>query len=249
MALITAVQGAIGTGQQITWLERDSTPHDMTGGVLTGYIKNYVTDETRPITGILTITDIINGVFTWEYSEEDVIETGYFEAQFVCTHDPDMIDITLVDTWIVAPGLSSDPTGYIDSKFFDSVRAAIDISLTDDIIPDSVISLPIYQGAAESYVEIRDPLSATRVGIERLHIYKAIVFLTAAYLVPSVPFLLREDFGDYNYSRFLDKGHVERLVASLRQRSNAELNEVLGLDVFGSMPTMFGVAPGYRGRT
>ena len=39
MALATAIQGALHTGQTITWTRTDGTPQDLTGATLSGTIQ------------------------------------------------------------------------------------------------------------------------------------------------------------------------------------------------------------------
>ena len=52
----------------------------------------------------------------------------------------------------------------LDYSHYPAIRAAIDTSLDSEALPDDVISLPIYAGAADAEVETRDPLWATRQG-------------------------------------------------------------------------------------
>ncbi len=52
---------------------------------MAGVIRNRKTGAARDITGTLTITDDVNGVFTWTYSETDVAEAGDFDVQFIAS--------------------------------------------------------------------------------------------------------------------------------------------------------------------
>ena len=129
---------------------------------------------------------------------------------------------------------------------YPAIRAAIDVSLTARVLPDSVIGLPIYVDAAEAEVLARDPLAATRTGGELQHIQNAAVLLTAALLAPALPGYTAEDFSEYSYQRKTDWA---TRAAELRKRAEAELAAVLEPEnpTTASKPTMFTTAPGTRG--
>lgn len=85
MTLPNAIQGATRPSLVLTWLETGTTsPVDLTGATLTGYIQSGNT--TAPITGVLTVTDAPGGVFRWDLAAADVAETGRFQVQFVATY-------------------------------------------------------------------------------------------------------------------------------------------------------------------
>jgi hypothetical protein len=135
-------------------------------------------------------------------------------------------------------------------EHFDQVRAAVDISLIDpeidadedQILPDSIIAMDIYQGLAELAVEERDPDFASRTGSDLLRVRNAAVYFTASLLVPAIPFLTREVFGDYSYTRkdFDLDAHARKLWS----RGEGMIAAVTGTD---QMPPFFDVACGYRG--
>lgn len=129
---------------------------------------------------------------------------------------------------------------------YPAIRAALDVSLTARDLPDSVIGLAIYVGAAEAEVLVRDPLAASRTGAEQQHLVNAAVFLTAALLAPALPDLTSEHFAEYSYNRNVD--WLAR-AADLRRRFEAELAAVLAPDDAATYnrPTMFTAASGTRG--
>lgn len=85
MALADGVQGSRKPGQTLTWLDSSGVPVDLTDATMAGVIRNRKTGAARDITGTLTITDDVNGVFTWTYSETDVAEAGDFDVQFIAS--------------------------------------------------------------------------------------------------------------------------------------------------------------------
>ena len=80
--LAAAVRGAKRPPQSITWEREDGEAEDLTGAVLTGWLRSYQTGAVRPIAGALTVTDGPGGRFLWSYADEDVAEAGEFDVQF-----------------------------------------------------------------------------------------------------------------------------------------------------------------------
>lgn len=134
----------------------------------------------------------------------------------------------------------------ITATHYPAVRAALDVSLTAQVLPDATIALSIYHGAAEAEILARDPLAATRTGDELQHIQNAAVLLTAALLAAAMPAYTAETFSDYSYQRKVDWA---ARAAELRKRAEAELATVLEPEnpTTASKPTMFTTAPGTRG--
>ena len=130
---------------------------------------------------------------------------------------------------------------------YPAVRAALDVQLTSRELPDSVIGLPLYVGAAEAEILVRDPLAATRTGAAWQHIVNATVLLTAALLAPALPAITSERFSEYSYDRDVD---WLALAAALRRRAETELAFVLTptAPTVASRPTIFAVATGTRGQ-
>lgn len=136
----------------------------------------------------------------------------------------------------------------LTSTSYPAIRQALHVSLTPESLPDAMISLDIYMGAAEAEVVRRDPLAASRTGAELLHIKNAIIFLVAAYLAPAIEMVLSESIpgGGYRYQR--PEVNWKDRAESLMARYESELAAVLapvGSDEARSSsarPTFFGVA-------
>lgn len=135
----------------------------------------------------------------------------------------------------------------LPDTLYPAVRAAIDTSLGTADLPDSIIALDIYAGAAVRDVLAVDPTAASRAGDELAHAQAAAVYFAAARLVAALPRVTRESGNGYTLERRpADAGD---LAASLRALASAELDAYLETDAAtGDMPTMFRAAPGYRGR-
>lgn len=136
----------------------------------------------------------------------------------------------------------------IDDSAYDEIRAAIDVSLTSKQVPDALISMSIYQGLAErdiinllptAEVDMDDPVKA-------VHIRRAVIFLTASHLIPQVPFIVKENFGNYSYTRKDMDLAIQADV--LRGLAENEIAIITGVDVFISpVPILFTTAKASRG--
>lgn len=143
----------------------------------------------------------------------------------------------------------------LDIENYPAVRAAIDISISEKNLPDEVIALSIYQGAAERWVLDRDadaetyaPAGAAADAAKWARIQNAAIYRTAALICPAVPNITRDDFGP-NESYTRKAMDYERRAEELTDLASAELASYLQADpVTSQMPTFFTVGPGYRGR-
>lgn len=134
------------------------------------------------------------------------------------------------------------------------VRAAISITLTAEALPDAVIGLSTFQGQAEAEVISRDPLAMNYAPagsdpdpVKWAHIITATIYLTAAYLIPSMPPpVTRERIGDkYEFQRPVWDSLAR--AADLRALAGSELGAYLTPDYI-PIPTVFKAVHGYRGR-
>lgn len=136
----------------------------------------------------------------------------------------------------------------LTADLYPSVRAALDVSLDAATLPDGVIGLDIYAGAAERWVKANDPQWSAHLAVpdDAMRLRNAAVYSCAALLAYAVPVLTREDIGqsDYSYSR--DAIAPADLAAQLRTRAAAELAGLLPVGTAGALPFFFGVAPGAR---
>lgn len=86
---------------------------------------------------------------------------------------------------------------------YDAVRTALDIGLTADDLPDSLIQTSVAAREAEAEVRRRVPNVDTRPTAERRRAIDACALLTAAFLAPAVPRIVRQVVTDMDEQRQL----------------------------------------------
>ncbi len=132
----------------------------------------------------------------------------------------------------------------LNNNHYPAVRAALDTSLSESKLPDSVISLSIYAPAAELDVLARDPDAEGRTGDELERVTNAAIYFCAARLAPALPQLLATS-DEHNEWRWQARDWQAR-ARELRQLADENLNAVLeGGEVV--RPAVFAVASGRRG--
>lgn len=118
---------------------------------------------------------------------------------------------------------------YITPAEYPAVRAALDISLDAANLPDAVIALPQYAGQAELWIRANDPNAAGYVpGTEEyIRTTIAAIYATAAYIVPALPNITSETYGDaMRYTR--KEYDPAKLEASLWTRARGALPNLTG---------------------
>lgn len=145
----------------------------------------------------------------------------------------------------------------IGTEHCPNIRALIDISLSEGALPDSTIKLDLYSGRAEDWVLEQDanallylPGAAQENATKAKRVQRAAQLYCAALLCPVIPNITRDDFeGNEGYTRKpMDyDARAQQLMAEANEEM-LKLTETTPLDVTAVMPTMFTVAPGYRGR-
>ena len=107
MSLPDWVRGARRPSMLVTWYQNGmTTPEDLTGATLSGYIQDGTT--TTAITGDLAVTDGESGVFRWDFSEADVDHVGKLRVQFVATFGSGQTPAkTFVTEWLVRSSLGA----------------------------------------------------------------------------------------------------------------------------------------------
>lgn len=133
-----------------------------------------------------------------------------------------------------------------------AIRACIDVSLTVDDVPDSVIALPQYQGAGEARVLLRFPAALALLGAELTRAHAAAVLFTAALVAEALPRITQEGLGRRSYTATIAHATADMLsiAANLRARAEAELAEIAlaqGTYFAVVQPRMFAIARGSRG--
>lgn len=87
---------------------------------------------------------------------------------------------------------------------YPAVRAAIDVSLGENNLPDSTIALPIFHAAAERWVRGRDPNAETYTpgSANAEAIKQSAIYACAALIIGANPNITSETFTDgYRYTR------------------------------------------------
>ncbi|MCB9172349.1 MAG: hypothetical protein H6637_05435 [Ardenticatenales bacterium] len=138
----------------------------------------------------------------------------------------------------------------IDATHYPEIRAALDTTLDATRLPDSVIEQSIYLGAAEAEVLRLDSQAQERVdggGEEALAIQRAVIYLTAARLAPAVPQLVQAG-SESGLSYRLREMDWRVRAAELRAWGLDAVQAVLATGVTSSLPSLFGLASGRRGR-
>lgn len=102
MSLNDALQGAIHTGQSITWTRDDGTPQDLSGATLSGTIQSVRTGASVAIAGTLAIVTAASGIFTWAYAAADVAAAGEYLVQFSASYSG-ALDTSRAYAWRVLP--------------------------------------------------------------------------------------------------------------------------------------------------
>lgn len=130
---------------------------------------------------------------------------------------------------------------------YDAVRAALDTTLDDELLPDSVIGLSIYVDAAELEIKRRDSDAESRTGDDAKRIKNATIYMVAALIAPALPRIVSETIGESSYRR--QDVDWQAVARDLRSRSDEELVRVIESDpVTSARPTIFSRATGQRGR-
>lgn len=136
---------------------------------------------------------------------------------------------------------------------YSAIRAALDVNITAQTLPDSVIAEDIFQGAAEDDVLRRVPDAETLTGDNLARVKRAAIWLTAAYLAHSVARITSMNIQtrDMSYSR--QTFDPDEKAAELRQRAEREFAALLIVIPIvptappSRRPTMFTTVGGRRG--
>lgn len=133
---------------------------------------------------------------------------------------------------------------------YPAVRAALDISLDAAAVPDAVIVLSIYHGAAELDVLARVPDAEGRAEPDLSRLRNAVIFLTAAKMARAVPAISAERTPTHEYTRHevnWTKRGVELLADAERELAQVTV-ETPPVEETDEIPPLFGLASGRRGR-
>lgn len=138
---------------------------------------------------------------------------------------------------------------FVPTEDYPQIRAAIDLTLDETNIPDTMIEYDIYLARAEEEVTSQDPLWATHMldATNNLHMKRAAIFYCARLLIMAVPMMEMEYFGEYRYHR--DVTDWKTIAGNLGALGDSELAYVLDSGALTmNLPTMFTAAAGRRVR-
>ena len=132
---------------------------------------------------------------------------------------------------------------------YPAIRAALDVGLNAQQLPDATIAQGIFLGAAEDELLRKVPGAAAYAGDDLARVKRALVWLTAAYLAHSVVRLtsISIQTRDLSYSR--QTFDPDAKAAELRARAGVEIAALVTPSAtVPARPTMFTLAGGGRGR-
>ncbi len=132
---------------------------------------------------------------------------------------------------------------------YPAIRAALDVGLNAQQLPDATIAQGIFLEAAEAELVKQVPTAASLTGDDLKRVKRALVWLTAAYLAHSVVRLtsLSVQTRDLSYSR--QTFDPDEKAAELRARAQGEIDMLLTpTESAARRPTAFTLAAGRRGR-
>jgi len=139
-------------------------------------------------------------------------------------------------------------TALLTTTEYPAIRAAIDTSLDTTVLPDSIIALDIYAGAARRDVLLLDATAESRTGDEFQHARNAAIYFCAARLIGALPQISREtSFDGSGYQR--QAIDTTARAAELRGQASAALDAYLDSgDAASDRPITFAAGCGQRGR-
>jgi hypothetical protein len=138
-------------------------------------------------------------------------------------------------------------TLFIQTTDYGAVRAALDLSIDEVLLPDGLIEQKIWLDAAEEEVKRRDPGYASRGAVELQHLKNAAIYLLAARIAPSIPDIISERRGQgYQYNR--EPVNWPAREAKLKADADKEFAAVFSVvNPDATVLTWFDSAPGGRG--
>lgn len=135
----------------------------------------------------------------------------------------------------------------LDPADYDAVRAALDVDLTADGLPDATIEQDVFLGRAEREIERR--LGVTYLSLsaaDKVFARAATVLWAASLIAISLPILIQEAIEGVD-ARMNRLGPKE-LSEALRAEALTELAQVSVTVSASSTPFFFARVPGTRGR-
>lgn len=101
MALPETASGSTHSSLLLTAKRKDGSLLDLTGGTITGKLKNKVSAAVESITGALSLVDPTGGTFRWTFAAADVDTVGVFKVQFTVTYADTTVERSIAEDWEV----------------------------------------------------------------------------------------------------------------------------------------------------
>jgi len=98
-----AVQNQTGLPYELQWVQLDNTPYDLTGATVTASLLIGTTKI--PITGTITVTTPVQGIFTYKPSAADTQFAGNLTIQFIATDGADIV-FTFPLRWVIEDNIT-----------------------------------------------------------------------------------------------------------------------------------------------
>lgn len=137
----------------------------------------------------------------------------------------------------------------LKSGDYPAIRAVIDVKLTGSDLPDETIGQDVFIGRAEAELLARVPDAASKTDNDLKHVTRALIYLTAALIVPSVVRITSMSASTLSTSYSRATFDPDDRVAELRGRAESEINALeTPEDTTPGMPVMFTSVSGVRGK-
>ena len=136
----------------------------------------------------------------------------------------------------------------LDSSLYDDIRLALDTNLEADAIPDEIIEAVAYLPTAERYVLARDPLAASRTGVEKDARDRAIIYKTAALLSRMIPQIRQTNMAGHT-ATFVHAETAAERTSRLEAMASEELDTYLltPVNLAANAPLFVTTVSGRRG--
>jgi hypothetical protein len=128
---------------------------------------------------------------------------------------------------------------------YQEIREVIDVTLTEDELPNDQIARDAFVGQAQRMVLARDPNAETRVDDEAARVRLAAIYYAAALVCPTIPVLTSVRSANETIQR--QGVDMKARAAELKALAALELDAVVATGA-ASQPFAFGLAHGTRGR-
>lgn len=137
---------------------------------------------------------------------------------------------------------------YVSPSEYPAIRAAIDITMTDLLIPDRIIELPIFLAQSRIWLAQKIVTVTSPTDDQKKAFTNAVIYYCASLLIPSVPQILQEQHAN-NQSYQRSSMNWDAKAADLRSKAELAVSEAIdsNIDPTSLRPPGFILASGTRG--